>query len=87
MTDKMLADPDTNFRGLRVGDLVRPLPSIWFPDWEGVALIVDMSLNALMLGDGDGERYDAILTVVASGKLHYIHVDDVQKAEVDPSVF
>jgi hypothetical protein len=87
MTDKQCTDPDSNFRGFRIGDLVCPLPGILFPNWEGIALIVDMSLNALMLGDGDGERYDAILTVVASGRLHYIHVDDVQKAEVNSSVF
>jgi hypothetical protein len=76
-------DLDGNFRGFGVGDLVRPREGIIFLSWHGTGLVIERSLNAMMLGEGDGERYDPILVVFAGGRQHHVHVDDVEKVEVD----
>ena len=81
MVDKRVVDYDSSFRGFRVGDLVRPRSGITFLDWRGCGLVIDRTLNALMLGEGDGEHYDPVLVVVSSGKRHVVHVGDVEKVE------
>jgi hypothetical protein len=81
MMDKRVVDYDSNFRGLRVGDLIRPRAGVTFLDWRGPALVIDRILNAMMLGEGDAENYDAILIVVSGSRRHHVHVDDVQRVE------
>lgn len=81
MVNKRVVDYDTNFRGFRVGDLVRPRSGITFLDWRGCGLVIDRTLHARMLGEGDGEYYDPVLVVVSSGKRHVVHVGDVEKVE------
>jgi hypothetical protein len=76
-------DLDGNFRGFGIGDLVRPREGIIFLSWHGTGLVIERSLNALMLGEGDGEHYDPILVIVAGGKRHHVHVDDVEKVGKD----
>ena len=81
MMDKRVIDYDSNFNGIRVGDLVRPRYGVAFTGWRGLALVVDRTLNAMMLGEGDAEHYDPILVIVVSGKRNHVHVDDVEKVE------
>lgn len=81
MMDKRIVDYDSSFRGFRIGDLICPRVGVNFLDWKGPALIIDRILNAMMLGEGEGERYDAVLVVVAAGNRHHVHVDDVERIE------
>lgn len=81
MMDKHVVDYDTNFRGIRIGDLVRPREGLVFLSWHGMGLVIDRTLNAMMLGEGESEHYDAILIVLSDGGRHHVHVDDVQRAE------
>jgi len=81
MMDKRVVDYDSNFRGFRVGDLICPRAGVNFLDWKGPALIIDRVLNAMMLGEGEGEHYDAVLIVVSGARRHHVHVNDVQRVE------
>jgi hypothetical protein len=83
MMDKRVVEYDSNFKGIRIGDLVCPTHGITFGGWKGYALVVDRTLHAMMLGEGDAEHYDPILVVVASGRRHHVHVDDVEKVRED----
>jgi hypothetical protein len=81
MIDKHVIDCESQFGGIRVGDLVRPRWGVTFTGWRGFALVVDRVLNAMMLGEGDAEHYDPLLVVVVSGRREHVHVDDVEKVE------
>ena len=83
MMDKRVIDYDSNFNGIKVGNLVRPLPNINFPNWKQgeLGLVLDRTLNAMMLGEGDAEHYDSILTVVVGARRFHVYVNDIEKVE------
>lgn len=83
MMDKQVLDYDSNFKGIRVGDLVRPAHGVTFTGWKGIALVIDRTLHAVMLGEGDAEHYDPVVIVVVSGKRRHVHIDDIDKVEDD----
>ena len=86
MMDKRVIDYDSSFHGIRVGDLVRPRSSIKFPNWRQgeIGLVLDRTLNAMMLGEGDAESYDPILTVVVCGRRYQVYVEDIEKVKEEP---
>jgi hypothetical protein len=86
MMDKRVVDYDSNFRGIRVGDLVRPIKSVEFLNWKEkeIGLVLDRTLNAMMLGEGDAESYDPMLTVVVRGRRYQVYAGDVEKVKEDP---
>lgn len=74
-----MSSNDDSFAGISVGDLVAPRQGITFTTWSGCALVIDRMLNSMMLGEGDAEHYDPVIIVLASGRQHYVHIDDVVK--------
>lgn len=72
-----------DFRGIKEGSLVHV--KYGSPDLPvgAVALVINRSLNAMMLGDGDGERYDEVLVLLHGGKRHHVSVSDVDLVDED----
>lgn len=83
MMDKRVLMHRGDFYDIKVGDLVRLRSGISVPGFKpgDVALVIDRVVNALMLGDGDGEYYDLILIVVNRGRRHHLCIDDVVKVQ------
>ena len=81
MMDKRVVIGD--FRGIKEGSLVHV--KYGSPDLPvgAVALVINRSLNAMMLGDGDGERYDEVLVLLHGGKRHHVSVSDVDLVDED----
>ena len=85
MLDKRVLMHKGDFCDIKVGDLVRLRSGIIMSGFKprDVALVIDRVVNALMLGDGDGEYYDLMLIVVNRGRRHSLCVDDVVKVQED----
>ena len=83
MMDKRVLMYTGDFRGVKTGDLVRLRSGISMHGFKpgDVALVIDRVANALMLGDGDGEYYDLILTILNRGRRYRIGIEDVEKVE------
>lgn len=81
--DKRVLMHRNDFYDIKVGDLVKLRSGISVHGFKpgDVALVIDRVVNALMLGDGDGEYYDLILIVVNRGRRHSLCIDDVVKVE------
>jgi len=81
MTDKRVVIG--NFKGIKDGSLVHvKYGSPDLPDGV-IALVINRSLNAMMLGEGECERYDEVLVLLHGGKRHYVSVNDVDIVEED----
>ncbi len=72
-----------SFRGIKEGSLVRV--KYGSPDLPvgAIALVINRSLNAMMLGEGDREHYDEVLVLLHGGKRHHVSVSDVDIVKED----